>query len=444
MVEATGNRGLPMSILPMSPPGLESLYLACRNVYPDQLNPLQVAAVVKFWLGGPDPLDYISMYSNPGNPKLDIPPHWHYISFGLSDLHGDGRVHERSTPGGLSGFGFELTFRLKREPEETSPPTWPATLLQSLAKYVFHSGNCFCAGDHISWHQALDGSESLLQHMLLAVDPQLDTVNTPCGTVDFIQVVGVCKEELKAAQKWNGLGVLDILKNIPRGAGGSLWLVTDMRRGETMYELDTNVSQVVEAGIDKEGSNLSGVTAQCSWTDANKGACGGEENSEDNNILRNTICDDDENPVLAHGRGTFGLGELESNELLQTKVLDSVHLTFNTEAGGLLPLAVRGRLKHGRHFTFKSAIDTVAITLVAESVTGTFVNPDKPLVSHGPWLQVLVQADLVDRMLDDLKPLSSEHVIFPKTFSWPDKNLSITILADNSVLNKTPLLPAET
>jgi suppressor of fused-like protein len=45
-------------------------------------------------LGGPDPLDYISMYANPGDAACGIPPHWHYISFGLSDLHGDGRVHE--------------------------------------------------------------------------------------------------------------------------------------------------------------------------------------------------------------------------------------------------------------------------------------------------------------------------------------------------------------
>ena len=45
-------------------------------------------------LNGPDPLDYISMYANPGDPSRDIPPHWHYVSFGLSDLHGDNRVHE--------------------------------------------------------------------------------------------------------------------------------------------------------------------------------------------------------------------------------------------------------------------------------------------------------------------------------------------------------------
>lgn len=45
-------------------------------------------------LGGPDPLDFISMFNNPGSPMEGIPSHWHYISAGLSDLHGDGRVHE--------------------------------------------------------------------------------------------------------------------------------------------------------------------------------------------------------------------------------------------------------------------------------------------------------------------------------------------------------------
>ncbi|CAA9997438.1 unnamed protein product [Nesidiocoris tenuis] len=303
-----GGCGLPFGLVPVSPPGLEALYMASRKVYPDQPNPLQVAAVVKYWLGGPDPLDYISMYSHPGDSMQNVPPHWHYISFGLSDLHGDGRVHERApNQDSPSGYGFELTFRLKKESGETSPPTWPANLLQSLAKYVFHSGNTFCTGDHVSWHAALDGSESQIQHMLLTTDVQLQTVRTPVGTVDFVQVVGVFREELQAAQRWNGSGVLNILKNIP--------------------------------------SN----------------------------------------------RGMFGLGdslESDSTELLQTKVLEGVQLTFNMESGSLLPLVLRGRIKHGRHFTFKSAVSPTAITFAAESVTGTFVDGDKPYVSHGPWLQV--------------------------------------------------------
>ncbi|KAJ7396634.1 hypothetical protein BTVI_143056 [Pitangus sulphuratus] len=45
-------------------------------------------------LGGPDPLDYVSMYRNLGNPALNVPEHWHYVSFGLSDLYGDNRVHD--------------------------------------------------------------------------------------------------------------------------------------------------------------------------------------------------------------------------------------------------------------------------------------------------------------------------------------------------------------
>ena len=41
---------------------------------------------------------------------------------------------------GPSGYGFELTFRLRRLPGEDLPPTWPAELMQNLAKYVFKSG----------------------------------------------------------------------------------------------------------------------------------------------------------------------------------------------------------------------------------------------------------------------------------------------------------------
>lgn len=31
------------------PVGLQRLYEVCRNVYPNQANPLQVSAVVKYW-----------------------------------------------------------------------------------------------------------------------------------------------------------------------------------------------------------------------------------------------------------------------------------------------------------------------------------------------------------------------------------------------------------
>ncbi|KAL4699038.1 hypothetical protein H8959_011695 [Pygathrix nigripes] len=84
----------PPAFASLFPPGLHAIYGECRRLYPDQPNPLQVTAIVKYWLGGPDPLDYVSMYRNVGSPSANIPEHWHYISFGLSDLYGDNRVHE--------------------------------------------------------------------------------------------------------------------------------------------------------------------------------------------------------------------------------------------------------------------------------------------------------------------------------------------------------------
>jgi len=35
--------------VPVTPPGLEAIYAACRKLYPAQPNPLQVTALVKYW-----------------------------------------------------------------------------------------------------------------------------------------------------------------------------------------------------------------------------------------------------------------------------------------------------------------------------------------------------------------------------------------------------------
>ena len=55
--------------------------------------PVSDVMCLLYRLGGPDPLDYISIYFNKGDPERNIPEHWHYVTFGFSDLHGDGRVH---------------------------------------------------------------------------------------------------------------------------------------------------------------------------------------------------------------------------------------------------------------------------------------------------------------------------------------------------------------
>lgn len=36
-------------MVPLFPPGLQAIYGECRRLYPDQANPLQVTAIVKYW-----------------------------------------------------------------------------------------------------------------------------------------------------------------------------------------------------------------------------------------------------------------------------------------------------------------------------------------------------------------------------------------------------------
>ncbi|CAG2160262.1 unnamed protein product [Oppiella nova] len=463
------NNTMPSQALPsLISPGLQSLYETCLRVYPNQTNPLQVTAVLK--LGGPDPLDYISMYANSGDPALNVPPHWHYISFGLSDLHGDGRVHEITGSQTPSGFGFELTFRLKREPEEMSPPTWPAAVMQALAKYVFQSDNLLCGGDHVSWHCPLDNSESRIQHMLMTEDPQLPQTVTPFGSVTFIQIVGVCLEELQAAQQWNGPGVIDLMRSVA-GAGGQ-WLVTDMRRGETIFELEPELQEAVDDGIATQGSNLSGVSARCDWSqdsvssdDKHSSEPDNEDNDSDSNNENNekimngehnkrngmssaahkypqsrnscssamSVSHDQQNQCNSRMSFASETGAPEPGELIQTQYLKRLNLRFNLEAGLLLPLALRGRLKHDRHFTFKSIVGDLAITLVTPSVSGSFVSLSQRYAIRGPWLQVLIPNDYIDRMLLDLDELSQNDMTdLPKTFEWTDMKLSITLVPEET------------
>ncbi|XP_047281295.1 suppressor of fused homolog isoform X8 [Homo sapiens] len=447
------------------------------------------------------------MYRNVGSPSANIPEHWHYISFGLSDLYGDNRVHEFTGTDGPSGFGFELTFRLKRETGESAPPTWPAELMQGLARYVFQSENTFCSGDHVSWHSPLDNSESRIQHMLLTEDPQMQPVQTPFGVVTFLQIVGVCTEELHSAQQWNGQGILELLRTVP--IAGGPWLITDMRRGETIFEIDPHLQQErVDKGIETDGSNLSGVSAKCAWDDLSRppeddedsrSICIGTQprrlSGKDTEQIRETLrrgLEINSKPVLppinpqrqnglAHDRAPSRKDSLESDsstaiiphELIRTRQLESVHLKFNQESGALIPLCLRGRLLHGRHFTYKSITGDMAITFVSTGVEGAFATEEHPYAAHGPWLQrppscelpsrpvcspscvhsflvisqrgnfcswqltiprgnlILLTEEFVEKMLEDLEDLTSpEEFKLPKEYSWPEKKLKVSILPD--------------
>src|ERR1700679_2089959 len=94
----------PAESAPESTKGWDAIDAALVKIYGDA-EPLHYASAIKWMLGGPDPLDGVSVY------KRERPsPHWHFVSYGLTELY----VKE-SDDTEVSGFGFELTFRLARD-----------------------------------------------------------------------------------------------------------------------------------------------------------------------------------------------------------------------------------------------------------------------------------------------------------------------------------------
>src|SRR5262245_17012651 len=120
-------------------PGWDAISTKLTTVYGNQ-EPKHWGTIMRYSDGGPDPLDGISAY------KVEQPPHWHFVTFGLSEL-GDKRSKDKN----VSGWGFELSLRLNRRNHEKSPPEWPVIFLQKLARYVFNNSMPFDHEHYIRW-----------------------------------------------------------------------------------------------------------------------------------------------------------------------------------------------------------------------------------------------------------------------------------------------------
>ncbi|XP_065370750.1 suppressor of fused homolog [Calliphora vicina] len=464
---STHNNGDIRQVPPPPPAGLKALIDMLQCVYPDQPNPLQVTTLLKYWLGGQDPLDYISMYNSQGDAARGIPPHWHYVSFGLSDLHGDGRVHalENDNPemNIRSGMGFELTFRLQKTQEELReeqenpskprrPPTWPANLLQSIARYCFQTGNSLCIGDNIPWRKSLDGkSSSRLQNILIAQDAQIGTLETPFGMVDFCQIVGVTDEELEQASRWNGRGVLNYLRQDMQTGGE--WLVTNMERVLSVFELFPERLVSLQDDLEKQGSDLAGVNGEFTFREVARSQHIQQQEIKQEIDFQtlNAQCMSDENnrsmqqqddqQIKREDAPSFPASMSMSSSSLHKSCpldyqpqapesisLDGIEITLAPYAAKYLMLAIKDRIRHGRHFTFKA--QHLALTLVAESVTGSSVSKTSPYGIIGYWIQVLIPDDLVPRMMSDFQRANldgSSDVQQRLEFEWPDKHLKLII-----------------
>ena len=169
--------------------GWDGIEARFTQLYPGQTNPLHYGTLIKYSLGGNDPLDGISIY--------DAGDFWHYVTFGFSDLY---EKHVEDDPE-WSGAGFELTMKLKKLPWiDDAEIKNIANILQTLARYAFSSQVTFKPYEYI-WTKQTEGfdanSKSILTGFATLPD-EAGLIETPNGKVEFICVVGLTDKELRS------------------------------------------------------------------------------------------------------------------------------------------------------------------------------------------------------------------------------------------------------
>lgn len=167
-------------------PGLDAIDGRKRELYGD-LEPMHLATIVPYELGGEDPLWAVENYTSEKQQR-----HFHFITLGFTNLFYDSSHAEDET----NGFGFELTFRhllVEGDPEQ---PVWAANLLQNLAKYVFSSGNTFDDYHFMSANGPLRlGTDTDITAVVFCTDPELQELDTPHGHMKFLQLFGITSQE---------------------------------------------------------------------------------------------------------------------------------------------------------------------------------------------------------------------------------------------------------
>jgi hypothetical protein len=373
------------------------------------LNPTQATSLVKYWLGGSECLEYISIYHNQGNETSSA--HWHYVTFGFSDLHGDGRVHKlpsKDETEPISGYGFELTFRLRKSPENSNSvqdiPLWPCKLLQYLAKYVFKTGTQFHAGHHIPFGHILpnlysSNGDTRIHDLLITNDRQLKPFRTNLGSVEFLQLVGCFENELEAAQECNVAQIIDLLST-NRKTGGSL-LVTDMARRESIFDIVPNAKQMIREKVEKEGSHLGRVLARCAWN-------------------------------------------VESPPTNEThfRPVSSINLIFDLDAAKIFVKILRTRLRRGKWFIFDSLNDqSICFVSIGANNQGIMVDSVQPIMILGTReAQIMLIPDHIDLCADRLSHITNlkDEQSLPLKYDIPfhgNIKMIISIVSSNEFSN---------
>lgn len=170
--------------------GWDAITTEAERIYPTQKNPKHYGTLVKYKLGGKDPIDGISVYDG-GN-------YWHFVTYGMSELY-----EKETNNKEISGYGMEFTFKLKKDNYENEEAEIKniCGILQEFARMTFSNGELFNEYEYLYSGQlyGIDvNKESNITGFITIPDKDFKAIDTPNGKVKFVEFVGVTDDEIKA------------------------------------------------------------------------------------------------------------------------------------------------------------------------------------------------------------------------------------------------------
>lgn len=195
----------PDEILYQEEPGWDAITACFEKRYPGQKNPAHFGPYACLKAGDMGPLDGISVYNGDN--------YFHFVTYGLSEL-----FEKQNGNPERSGYGFELTVKLKKEGLENPAieVRHMCSLLQMVAGVTTNGGHQFLPGQilPLSKQRGIDVNGKSHITGFMTLEDELGTLATPFGKVQLIQLVGITAEETgKMMNKEMTIGQL--LENIP-------------------------------------------------------------------------------------------------------------------------------------------------------------------------------------------------------------------------------------
>lgn len=178
----------PEEVIYKEAPGWDAITECFEKRYPDQKIPAHFGCYASYKPDEMGPLDGISVY-NGGD-------YFHFVTYGLSELY----EKQNGNPE-RSGYGFELTLKLKKEGLEN-----PAlevrhicSLLQMIAGITVNNGHQFTPGQFLAMGQqrGLDAASKSAITGFITKEDDIGTVESPFGKVQLVQLIGVKAEEIE-------------------------------------------------------------------------------------------------------------------------------------------------------------------------------------------------------------------------------------------------------